>query len=148
MLKLPGIKGRAMRVHTQRYYTEVKTGRNKFQVSDSEFQVPDSGLQVPANATSNDTLRMTLDTYSWYIKDIRYPVFESIKTTIHRADQDTAVFHTSFYYTPEELPENYNPDEPDIPEIEQVFTEARMMPNPVVNDLHIHYKLTRPALIC
>lgn len=162
MLKLPDLKGKAIRVHTRRHYTEVKADRDRFQVSGLEFQVGDSGLQVPKHSTPNDTLRMTLDTYSWYVQDIRYPVFESIKTTIHRAtlpalrapspggetrEADTTVFRTSFYYTPEELPTKNNPDEPEIPEIERVFTEATMVPNPVVNDLMIDYKLTRPALI-
>lgn len=136
MLKLPELKGKALRIHTQRYYTEVKADKNNQIVIDS---VPKTDKQ--------DTLRMTLDTYSWYVKDIRYPVFESIKTTIHHAELDTTVFHTSFYYTPEELPAGTDPDEPEIPEIERIFTEANMHPNPVVNDLLIGYKLTRPALI-
>ncbi len=64
----------ALRVHTQRHYTE--TGR--------------------------DSLQMTLDTWSWYAQGVRYPVFESIKTTLHHNKQDTTVFTTSFYYPPAE----------------------------------------------
>ena len=137
MLKLPELAGKALRVHARRHYTEVKAGRDDPFSAAASDSVPD-----PARG---DTLRMTLDTYSWYVKDIRYPEFESIKTTLHRQGQDTAVFHTSFYYTPEELPVKQPEDE--LPVIEQVFTEASMVPNPVVNDLQVNYKLTRRAVV-
>src|ERR1035437_3749596 len=73
---------KALRVHTLRYYTE----------------------------TSKDSIEMTLDTYSWYAIGIRYPVFESVKTSISKllkkqsdyetpSRKDTTVFrseeHTS-----------------------------------------------------
>ena len=104
-LKLPdGITvANALRTHTTRYYTQ----------------------------TGKDSIQMTLDTYIWYAKEVRYPVFESIKTILHlkikntanpspsgegaqRADEvtgseqgsqvsDTTIFYTSFYYTPKEL---------------------------------------------
>ncbi|HHT22353.1 MAG TPA: T9SS type A sorting domain-containing protein [Bacteroidales bacterium] len=121
-LILPDLKvNNALRVHSSRHYTE----------------------------TGKDSMEMTLDTYSWYAKDIRYPVFESIKTTIHRQGQDTTVFRTSFYYTPEELQYggSYDDSEEVLPEIEKIFTEATLYPNPVVNDLRIDYKLTRNATI-
>ena len=47
---------KAMRVRTLRHYTE----------------------------TGKDSVEMTLDTYSWYAAGIRYPVFESIKTTLSK----------------------------------------------------------------
>ncbi|MBP1757115.1 MAG: hypothetical protein H6Q59_3513, partial [Firmicutes bacterium] len=113
--------------------------------------------------TGKDSVEMTLDTYSWYVKGIRYPIFESIKTTLHRlpplslgegsgvrsnAVADTTVFHTSFYYSPDELKTlsdaeqntkdtNGNP----VSEAETVFTEARLLPNPVVNNLNIDFKI-------
>jgi len=57
-LKLPEFNTvkKALRVHTLRHYTE----------------------------TGKDSVEMTLDTYSWYAAGIRYPVFESIKTTLSR----------------------------------------------------------------
>jgi len=138
-LKLPGNKkvNKALRTHTLRYYTE----------------------------TGKDSVEMTLDTYTWYANDIRYPIFESIKTTLHKPSSqrgeeaeskaDTTVFFTSFYYSPEELnkqPDLLAKDATDIygnpiPEAERVFTEARMNPNPVISNLIIDYKLTRKAQI-
>jgi len=84
-LKLPESETvkNALRVRTLRHYTE----------------------------TGKDSLEMTLDTYSWYAAGIRYPVFESIKTTLSKKGDkkdengesmmDTTVFTTSFYYPPE-----------------------------------------------
>lgn len=142
-LKLPdGITvTNALRTHTTRYYTQ----------------------------TGKDSVQMAFETYTWYSKDVRYPVFESVKTTLHKIlsplssgrgaggeASDTTVFYTSFYYTPEEIQQQqtslFANDSTDtygnpIPEAERVFTEARMNPNPVISDLIIDYKLTRKAQI-
>ncbi len=132
-LQLPDFETvkRALRVHTLRYYTQ--TGR--------------------------DSIEMTLDTYAWYAEGIRYPVFETVKTNLIKKarkqgelDKDTSVFTTSFYYPPElqisqvqtdPLPENQEL----LQGADSVFTEATMQPNPVVSNLYINYKLTRPATI-
>ena len=122
---------RAMRVHTLRYYTQ--TGR--------------------------DSIEMQLDTYAWYAEGIRYPVFESIRTNLIKKagkqgeqGKDTTVFTTSFYYPPElQIAQvqtdsiSQNPES--IQGAEAVFTEATMLPSPVVSNLYINYKLTRPANI-
>ncbi len=122
---------RALRVHTLRYYTQ--TGR--------------------------DSIEMTLDTYAWYAEGVRYPVFETVKTNLIKKarkqgeqGKDTTVFTTSFYYPPELQTSQIQTDS--IPEntetlqgAEAVFTEATMLPNPVVSNLYINYKLTRAAKI-
>ncbi|MGC3978309.1 MAG: hypothetical protein QM751_08870 [Paludibacteraceae bacterium] len=137
-LKLPGgiTVPDALRTHTTRYYTE----------------------------TGKDSVQMTLDTYTWYARALRHPVFESIKTTLHRLPSpsgegsgersDTTIFYTSFYYTPEKLIERQDSINRDtdaygnpLPEVEKVFTEARMLPNPVISNLNIDFKLTRQARI-
>jgi len=126
---------RALRVRTLRHYTE----------------------------TGKDSVEMTLDTYSWYAAGIRYPVFESIKTTLSKKGDkkdengesmnDTTVFSTSFYYPPEKqtsqietapIPEETNAD---VVGAAAVFTEAQLMPNPVVDNLYIKFKLTRSAKV-
>lgn len=55
-LLLPGSEKvkKALRVRTMRYYTE----------------------------TGKDSTEMMIDTYSWFAKGVRYPVFESVKTDI------------------------------------------------------------------
>jgi hypothetical protein len=123
---------RAIRVNTLRQYT--KTGR--------------------------DSAEMTLNTYSWYAAGIRYPVFESIKTIISKkskkkdqATKDTTVFTTSFYYPPEkQFSQIETAPIPVKPEdvllgAAAVFTEAQLMPNPVIDNLFIKYKLVRTATI-
>lgn len=122
---------KALRVRTLRHYTE----------------------------TGKDSMEMTLDTYAWYAEGIRYPVFESIKTNLIKKalkqceqGKDTNVFTTSFYYPPELQTSQVQTDPiPENTEIlqgaEAVFTEATMLPNPVVSNLYINYKLTRPAQI-
>jgi len=136
-LNLPGFETvkKALRVRTLRHYTE----------------------------TGKDSVEMTLDTYSWYAVGIRYPVFESIKTTLSKKGDkkdelgesmnDTTVFRTSFYYPPEKQISQVQTDP--IPDeslatnqdASSVFTEGQYMPNPVVDNLLISYKLTRPAKV-
>ncbi len=119
---------KALRVHTLRHYIE----------------------------TGKDSLEMTLDTYSWYATGIRYPVFESVKTTIQNKQKngseiESNVFSTSFYYPPEEQKTQVQTDSlpivnaKDLVGIESIFTEAAFAPNPVNDNLYISYKLTREA---
>jgi len=114
--------------------------------------------------TGKDSLEMTLDTYSWYAAGIRYPVFESVKTTLSRKGdrkdtngesvKDTTVFSTSFFYPPTLQTTQVQTDAVPISDQQQevtgaaaVFTEAHLMPNPVVDNLYINYKLVRAAKI-
>jgi len=138
---------KALRVHTLRHYTE----------------------------TGKDSVEMTLDTYSWYAAGIRYPVFESIKTILSKrtpsqttasaypspsgegaqraGEVDTTVFSTSFYYPPELQTSQVQTDSisEDTKTVDfgaaAVFTEASLMPNPVIDNLYIKYKLVRSAKV-
>jgi len=138
-LILPGFEKvkKALRVRTLRHYTE----------------------------TGKDSLEMTLDTYSWYASGIRYPVFESVKTTLSRKGdrkdpkgesmKDTTVFSTSFFYPPTLQTSQVQTDAVPVSDQQQpavtgaaaVFTEAHVMPNPVVDNLYLNYKLVRAARI-
>jgi len=136
-IKLPEFETvqKALRVRTLRHYTE----------------------------TGKDSVEMTLDTYSWYATGIRYPVFESIKTTLNKKGDkkdekgesmnDTTVFTTSFYYPPELQTSQVQTDSIPVDKKDgligaaAVFTEAHFMPNPVVDNLNINFKLTRAAKI-
>lgn len=93
-----------------------------------------------------DSALLKLETYSWYAANLRYPVFETFISYIIKPDSTYEDFKTSFYYP---LDDSYNQGANDyiIPEIEKVFTEATMLPNPVVSDMNINYKLTRPAVV-
>lgn len=110
--------------------------------------------------TGRDSVEMTIDSYSWYGKQYRYPLFESIKTTLNRKGDsktefgesynDTIIYTTSFYYPPELQTDQSLTDSTLLKENSpmgpyQIFTEASYQPNPVVTNLLISYKLTRSA---
>jgi hypothetical protein len=151
---------RALRVRTLRHYTEttIRSPLNPPHRGDFSMSLT---AQRREGEASEDNTEMILDTYSWYAQGTRYPVFESIKTTILRNNAaDTTVFETSFYYPPIEqkaqtTEENWE-NSPPVGELEgawelegaaRVFTEANLLPNPVVDMLYINYKLTRDARI-
>ena len=123
---------RALRVRTTRHYTETDLFYGR--------------------ATGNQT-EMILDTYSWYAQGVRYPVFKSIRTSILSNGADTVVFETSFYFPSSEQRRQTVEEEehveatPLFDDITAVFTEVDLFPNPVVNNLHIRYRLTRDARI-
>lgn len=125
---------KALRIHSLRYYSEI----------------------------GKDSIEMILDTYSWYATGIRYPVFESVKTTVSKilkkqseyeagSRKDTTVFTTSFYYPPEKQTQQVQTDSVPVEKnsalqgIAAVFTESQLLPNPVVDNLYINFKLTRAA---
>lgn len=112
--------------------------------------------------TGRDSVEMTIDSYSWYGKQYRYPLFESIKTTLNRKGDsktefgesynDTIIYTTSFYYPPELQTDQSLTDSTLLKENSpmgpyQIFTEACYQPNPVETNLYIKYKLTQPAQI-
>lgn len=100
-----------------------------------------------------DSALLRLDTYAWYGYGYRYPVFETVISTIQLADSSFNNFRTSFYYPPSQivsqLTDEYNKLalENGGEVLSQVFTEAHFRPNPVVSDLQIDYKLKRTAQV-
>ena len=132
-----------------------------------EFETVKKALRVRSlrhyTETGKDSVEMTLDTYAWYADGIRYPVFESVKTTLSKKGdkkdekgeslRDTTVFSTSFFYPPQLQTSQIQTDS--IPADNKVavsgaatvFTEAQLMPNPVVDNLYINFKLVRAAKV-
>lgn len=118
---VPALK-KAIRVHTRKRYFE----------------------------TGKDSVEINYDTYSWYATGSRYPVFESLRSTlIIKGQKDTTFYATSFFYPPLKQSKKQVSDSVDTSNIEneinRIFTEARYMPNPVINNLDVDYKLTRNA---
>lgn len=93
-----------------------------------------------------DSALLKLDAYSWYVNGFRYPVFETFISTITKNDSIFEDFKTSFYYSDDTIDSLFTPTN-NTPEIEKVFTEATLLPNPVSSNLLISYNLTRPAQI-
>jgi hypothetical protein len=137
--------------------------------ADGTLKIPDFPDGVPALRThtqryysnaSMDTLQMKIDTWSWYVSGTRYPVFESVQTSVIKFEKlyngdsiphDTVIFQTSFYYPPTQQTNIYNDtqnaENPILTGINAVFTEADWQPNPVIENLFISYKLTRAATV-
>lgn len=148
-------------LHVQGYTRVEADAKGELQLPD--FETVKNALRVHTlrhyTQTGKDSLEMILDIYSWYANGVRYPVFESIKTTLSKklpsagGEVDTTVFTTSFYYPPEEqisqvetepLPTETNEE---LSGAAAVFTEATLLPNPVTDKLYLNYKLTRPAQV-
>jgi len=51
---------------------------------------------------ANDTVLLGVETYRWYVKGYRYPVFETVKSITDRHGEERTFFDTAFYYPPQE----------------------------------------------
>lgn len=118
-----------------------------------------------------DSLLMRIETYRWYSKGYRYPVFETVRSWVQYADSTMSdLFETAFFFPPQEhyylgddpenlalLEEDEENPEPQNPDPWAGLT-YNFHPNPVINDLnieiympktgHIKMQLTnRPGLV-
>lgn len=96
-----------------------------------------------------DTLLSTIQYYQWFCPQISYPLLETIEVQ-KKVGNDTTIYAAAFYYQfADTLKQHVDsivlPEEKDS--ISSIFTEAQFMPNPVLNDLQISYKLTQTANI-
>jgi len=99
-----------------------------------------------------DSTQMRMETYQWFARGSRYPVFETIKTFTLRKDSTMENFSTSFYFSSvnreqlqEDLananPANANPaDNPLKPD--DILINCSTYPNPVTSDLTVNYELS------
>ncbi len=106
--------------------------------------------------TGVDSVTMRLETYAWYVKGNRYPVFETVKTANHKTGRDETEHKVaSFFYPPmhqqqqtdttglseKETDPGYKSD------MDRVFTNCRLLPNPVESQLRIEYDLAQDAAV-
>lgn len=119
---------------------------------------------------SDTPLNMRMETYRWYAKGYRYPVFETVRSFTVADTTQIENFATAFFYPPQEHyylendPENLaiidslwnekhksgitDPTDPNNPngELNKIDGFAyNCYPNPVINDLHIEYMLDKDA---
>jgi len=110
-----------------------------------------------------------LETYRWYTKGYRYPIFETVRNV--NTGNNEILFATSFYYPPQEhlyietdpenqrildemwrdAEDNTNNNQNNVIDkqektIDQIIT-YRTYPNPVENTLYLNYSLTETANI-
>jgi len=51
---------------------------------------------------ANDTVLMEVETYRWYTKGYRYPVFETVKSITNKHGEERKFFNTAFFYPPQD----------------------------------------------
>jgi len=140
-------------------YTQVKadaTGTLKL----PNNEVVDNALRVRTTEhyTQTANTEIILDTYSWYANGMRYPVFESIQTLLRKAGTDNILYSTSFYYyqdvmrsaqidQTETALDTTKKADSTATKISDICTEVKLIPNPVVDNLTVNFKLSRNATI-
>jgi len=106
--------------------------------------------------TGVDSLRMQLITYSWYVWGSRYPVFETVKTTTRKIGKEEVERQVaSFFFHPanqaamETDTTRWERNDAASTEltVDDVFTNCKLLPNPVESDLYIDYDLTQDATV-
>jgi hypothetical protein len=106
--------------------------------------------------TGVDSVTMRLETYAWYAKGNRYPVFETVKTTTHKTGkEETEHKVASFFYPPmqqEQQTDTTGLAEKDTgseskSDVDRIFTHCRLLPNPVESQLRIEYELSESSTL-
>jgi hypothetical protein len=106
--------------------------------------------------TGVDSVSMYLECYSWYVKDNRYPVFETVKATTKKTGKQEVEYKVaSFFYPPQKqvtlLADTTNwhkvySDEKET-NIDLLFLNCSISPNPVESEVKIEYDLNEDATI-
>ncbi len=110
----------------------------------------------------NDSMLLEIETYQWYVKGYRYPVFETVKSITNKNGEITDFFDVAFFYPPQEhyyleddpgnlaaLEDNADEEpasEGNKDEDEPVFT-YNTYPNPVQDVLTLEYYTEKPSTI-
>lgn len=95
---------------------------------------------------------MRLETYLWYAKGYRYPVFESIRSLVIKEGEETEDLLTSFYYPPSAMqalaedPENETLRE-EMLQDSNIFLSCEASPNPVEDTAVLRFELSVAARI-
>jgi hypothetical protein len=97
-----------------------------------------------------DSIRMRMETYQWFARGSRYPVFETIKTFTILKDSMLENFSTSFYFSSvkrEQLQEDLANSnlQNDTSDPDNILINCSMYPNPVTTDLTVNYELSVDA---
>jgi hypothetical protein len=106
--------------------------------------------------TGVDSVTMRLESWSWYVRGNRYPVFETVKTATHKVGkQETEHKVASFFYPPLNQTQQTDTtgiaeketDPGNLPEIDRILTSCKLMPNPVESQLRIEYELSESSTL-
>jgi hypothetical protein len=109
---------------------------------------------------SNDSVLLITETYRWYAKGYRYPIFETVKSITDKQGEEQTYFDVAFFYPPQEhyylsddpgnLVELFdgedteNPDPGLNPNPGDAFS-YNFYPNPVTGTLTVEYYAADPV---
>lgn len=83
---------------------------------------------------SHDSITWQVDSYRWYAPGYRYPIFETIHTSIISTGVPTRHFNRSYYYPPEE--QKYLPEDNENMNIrDSIIMWETSNPSPIFNSL-------------
>lgn len=118
------------------------------------------------NNQENLNLQTTIETYKWYSKGYRYPIFETIRTINNRDSLTLSKFETSFFFPPQEhlyldndkenlavldslwnLKHNISIDNPVTNPENQIKLSYNFYPNPVESQLTLEYYLEEASSV-
>ena len=135
----------------------VKTIAEKTCPPTGEFGKDSIRVSVSADSIeyrlANDSVLLQTETFRWYVKGYRYPIFETVKSITDHRSEDRLFFDVAFYYPPREHyylsddSENLSELFPDgnedpLPGLNPGFGDTfsyNFYPNPVDDMLHIEY---------
>jgi len=99
-----------------------------------------------------DSTQMRMETYQWFVRGNRYPVFETIKSYTVQKDSTLQDFSTSFYFSTinreqlhEDIANNHIIDETNNQD--DIIINCSTYPNPVATDLTLNYELSVDARV-
>jgi len=87
-----------IRVHTVK---RIAGGSKPLFLSDSDDSLPVSPDSIEYRLAT-DTVLLGVETYRWYVKGYRYPIFETVKSITDKRGEERTFFDTAFFYPPQE----------------------------------------------
>ncbi len=105
---------------------------------------------------TNDSIIQEVETYRWYARGYRYPIFETIKTITHNGSKEKNFFEVAFFYPPQEhsyLEEDIQNSslllkgEEEEQPIGIALFSYNYFPNPVADMLNLEYYMEEPSNI-
>jgi len=107
--------------------------------------------------TGVDSVRMQMEIYSWYVWGNRYPVFETVKTTTQKTDNEEVEHRVASFFFPTADQEailsdttRWEQEDPNLSQemtVDDILTNCTLSPNPVTTTLYIDYDLSQDATI-
>ena len=91
-----------LRIHTIKKVIERVTPYGNIEQTDADTLISVLNKDSIDYFLLTDSARIEVENWRWYAEGFRYPVFETIKSTVYKFSKPYEHFSTSFYYPPHE----------------------------------------------